>query len=538
MRRCGTLAMARQLLAALAMAMAAGPLALVAQGAFAKEGPARVEAEPLRATDASPVWSAPQFVQADKEGRVFVLRADTLDLFQIGAGDKLLSRGALESMGSADSGRPAVIRQAVMSSAGDVWLLLDSAHQVRLFRSGKEKPLPANDWIVTALAVVQGTPVLAVAPGQVANGRDPGESKDPKQFSAKPPFLLQMGDSRWETLVPGESFELGDTRASIGREIQAGSEVWAVPGPGGSLWIAYRNAYRLLRYSALGKLKDQIVVGDGKVKWAERSAEDWARLEAVAKEDQFPFKRSGVAPVQEAAVVRAMTMGRDGRVYLLVETEKGLAIDRFDPEPSRQALERVALDGLGSGRYTMAAGRDALYIAAFLGNGGRWRLPWESLESAQWAFVDEVAVNRQASKVAESRSEHEAARPWRRAVAAEGLDRLSGSLAEAHLFERVGDEDLLGHLAQALGGADGSDPLLDILRQRTEAQRKLTQKRLPEEVKTLLQSLLAPCLESLLSPLLDQLLCPGQLDGSHGLLLGAALRLEGLPLLGVAALQF
>jgi hypothetical protein len=362
----------------------------------------RAQAEPLPVMESSPSLRGPQFMQADKQGRVFLLDGDTLEIFQIVAGDKLASRGKLDATGSVEAGERAVLRQAVMSPAGDVWLLLDSTGKVRLFRSGKEKSLPPTDWIVTALAAPRGTPLLAVKPGQRASGRDVGVTDDPDHPPVRPPFLLEMGDSEWETLVQGDYFRLGETRASVGHEIRAGSEVWMATEPNGTIWIAYRNAYRLKRYSPLGKLKDEIVVGAGTVKWAERSAEDWKKLEAVAKENKFAFRRSGVSPVQETAVVRAMTLGRDGRVYLLVETPKGLALDRFDPDPARQVLERVLLSGIDSGRFTMAAGRHALYLAALAGNGGRWKLPWESLEAAKWELVEDVAINGQPAASADA----------------------------------------------------------------------------------------------------------------------------------------
>jgi hypothetical protein len=127
---------------------------LLSQAAMAAEDlpVSRAQAEPLPVIESSPSLRGPQFVQADKQGRVFVLEGDTLEIFQIVAGDKLASRGKLEATGSVETGERALLRQAVMSPAGDVWLLLESTGKVRLFRGGKEKSLPPTDWIVTALA--------------------------------------------------------------------------------------------------------------------------------------------------------------------------------------------------------------------------------------------------------------------------------------------------------------------------------------------------------------------------------------------------
>jgi hypothetical protein len=370
-------------------------LLLAPRGLRAAEEPTRVTPEPLPAGETSITWSAPQFLQADKEGRVFVLRSDTLEVFQIAAGDKLVSRGPLEAVGSAGSGDQPILRQAVMSTAGDVWLLLDSSHSVRLFRGGKEKPLPQTDWIVSAVTAPSGNPVLAVEPAQADHGHDATAATDPHHPPAKPPFLLSLGDTDWDTLVQGDYFRLGNSRASIGQEMRAGAAVWLTSDTAGSIWVAHRNAYRLQHYSPLGKLKDEIVVGDGKVQWASRTADDRNRLETIAKENKLPFRQSGVSPVQETPVVLSMILGRDGRVYLLVESQKGLALDRFDPDPANQSLERVMLSGLQSGRYTMAAGRHALYLATLQGNGGRWSLSWEALDSAKWRKVENAVVNGQ-----------------------------------------------------------------------------------------------------------------------------------------------
>ncbi|PYQ67448.1 MAG: hypothetical protein DMF53_01700 [Acidobacteria bacterium] len=39
------------------------------------------------------------------------------------------------------------------------------------------------------------------------------------------------------------------------------------------------------------------------------------------------------------------------------------------------------------GRYTIASGRDGLYIAAWSGKEGRWRLSWDTLDQAKWKPV-------------------------------------------------------------------------------------------------------------------------------------------------------
>lgn len=361
----------------------------LAAGSEPKLATLRPEALPV--AEDTPRWPGPQFVQADKEGRVYVLRADTLELFQIIPSGKLASRGVLEAAG-ADPGEKTVVRQAAMSPGGDAWALLEASNRVRIFRSGEEKPLPQTSWMVTALALQGDDPVAAVIPAQ-RSGSPEMARVDADHPPAKPPFLLQTGKTKWETLVEGEFFELGSAEAGVGQQVRAGTEVWLATNAKREIWVAYRNAYRLQRYSPLGRLKDEIVVGEGKVEWVQRSDEDWKRLEDLARKNKFPFRRTQLAPVQGKAVVRAMTLGRDDRAYLLVEAPEGLALDRFDPNPANLGVERILLAGLDSGRLTLAAGRHALFLASAQGDGGRWSLDWAVLDAAKWQPVAKAQVN-------------------------------------------------------------------------------------------------------------------------------------------------
>jgi hypothetical protein len=103
------------------------------------------------------------------------------------------------------------------------------------------------------------------------------------------------------------------------------------------------------------------------------------------------------APRQEKAtytaftapsIIEALTEGQDGRMYLFVHTaDGGTALDRYDQ--GRNVLERIPLSlKLKDQRPTLAAGRDGLYLAAWSGDGGRWRISWDRLEQARWKKVE------------------------------------------------------------------------------------------------------------------------------------------------------
>ena len=81
--------------------------------------------------------------------------------------------------------------------------------------------------------------------------------------------------------------------------------------------------------------------------------------------------------------ILALTAAADGKIYLLARNQEGACVlDRLDPALSQ--LERLPLSLQFKGRATIAAGKEALYVVAYNGREGRWRIPWLSLEQAAW----------------------------------------------------------------------------------------------------------------------------------------------------------
>jgi hypothetical protein len=102
-------------------------------------------------------------------------------------------------------------------------------------------------------------------------------------------------------------------------------------------------------------------------------------------------KKSTAVAITAPEVVHTLTEGRDGNLYLLVTANGVPSLDRFDPV--RGVLERVPFAFAEASRIiTMAAGRDGLYFAFHRGNGGRYRISWETLESAAWKTVEEAEI--------------------------------------------------------------------------------------------------------------------------------------------------
>ena len=132
------------------------------------------------------------------------------------------------------------------------------------------------------------------------------------------------------------------------------------------------------------KQKDEKPAVEIKRSTADQNPRDAAQNPLKEKSTYTPF--SG----QQAAF--DLTEGRDGKIYLLVRTEAGeAALDRFDP--SLLLLERIPLDLKASGRYTIAAGLDGLYLAAWNGRQGRWRISWDALDQAPWKDVANCEID-------------------------------------------------------------------------------------------------------------------------------------------------
>jgi hypothetical protein len=97
--------------------------------------------------------------------------------------------------------------------------------------------------------------------------------------------------------------------------------------------------------------------------------------------------------------VHGMTATADGTLYALLASSKGSEhprLARYDEV--RQVFETIPLRLSDSGNVTMAAGRDALYLAAQNGSGGRWRLPWEALDQAAWQELKDAKLEAATSR--------------------------------------------------------------------------------------------------------------------------------------------
>ncbi len=326
--------------------------------------PKGIRAEPALA---GPTWEGPQFVRADREGKVFLFRGNTFDVYPQAPDGALGDPVRLE----ATAERPTIVHDAVLNSAGDQWLVYADVG-ARLFVNGKEKTLPGLHWRPGSIAFLGNTPLLAVVPIPVG-----GFHLDLEDLS-EIPWLYSLGNGRWETVVHQRDLtgkDLAQARRD-NKDVVADSAIFMSADHSGKLWVGRQYAYRVERWSPSGRPLGVIVVDGGRVE---------EKKYRVADSSNVP---KGYHRFTAKPAVRDLVEGADHRMYFLVTLPGGaMALDRYDP--ALAVLERVPLTVMErSSRFTLAAGKDALYLAAWNGRDGRWRITWEALEGADWQTVD------------------------------------------------------------------------------------------------------------------------------------------------------
>ena len=316
---------------------------------------------------AAPAWQGPQKVQADAKGNVFLLRGETLEVYPV------LKSGALGKpvrLEASQSLNGPVIDAALGPGPGD-WLLRLPL-EVRWFVDGKEKALPLLPWKPWSVGYLRGTPVVGVLPQPApVNGTvivHPGE-----EAPATGPAVMELSGDRWSVLVEDARPAQQDGNSAV-----EGCARTVLGDRQGKLWTARNYAYVLDRYSPAGHRLDRVEVDKGKV--AHRDAKTATPPPEVRTGDRMSFR-----PFLAVQKISDLIEGLDHRIYLLVQEEGGTSLDRYDP--TGPSLERVQLGLDLPGNATMAAGRDALYLAAHSGDHGRWRISWEDLDRARWKKV-------------------------------------------------------------------------------------------------------------------------------------------------------
>ncbi len=358
---------------------------------------AQLQIEPLPKNDSEKAWTGHQFVAADRAGHVFFLKAATFETYPLAKAGLLGEPVGLQKA----PGLNDEVREAAISPAGDAWLLRVSKG-VRLFENDKEKVVPSLDWAPFAVTFRRGTPLVAVAPLPVR----------PLQNASKAgtlPWIQQLAGDSWSTFRERQGPTLGEmmkTENWFGKILEE-DPLFLASDRRGRVWVAHRYAYKIQQLSPSGALISEILIDQGKVRKKKESQpiEIKASVAANPREaTHAPSQEKGTFfPFTAEAVIQGLAEGRDGRMYfLVVPTSGGAALDRFDPV--RGVVERALLQWKAEGDISMAAGKDALYLAPADAAKGRWRVSWETLENAEWKKVEGATLESKGG-------EEEASRP-------------------------------------------------------------------------------------------------------------------------------
>ena len=344
---------------------------------------ASVMPEPLPVDEASPTWDGAQIVSADRGGHVFIFRGDTFDVYPVTKTGSFGKPAHLETTAAPSQ----MVHDAVLSSNGNLWLVYGDLG-VRLFVDGKEKIVPPIPWKPWSVTLLRDEPVVAVLPLPMG-----GQSVDIEKIGTPPSFLELDGD-RWSSALEMKDISVSEVLHKRGKlnDVVAENAVYLTADRQGRLWAAGQYRYRIQRFLPGFHPNPEILVDRGEVRRKEQESKpielkrnDPAQNPSEATRNPLKEK-STYTPFSGKPTILDLTEGRDGRIYLLVRTATGgAALDRFDA--SLLLLERVPLELNREGRFTIASGQDGLYLAAWNGKGGRWRLSWDALDQAKWKPV-------------------------------------------------------------------------------------------------------------------------------------------------------
>jgi hypothetical protein len=147
-----------------------------------------------------------------------------------------------------------------------------------------------------------------------------------------------------------------------------------------------------------------LTVGDPGLEVVERPEEEREELRAMLEAQGRKVPEAALTAMPKAAVLGLSASS--GRLYVLVHTEGGVALDRWNPVTVQ--LERAQLAGkLPVKKMRLAAGSDGLYLALVEGGGGWW-IPWSGIEAGAWSTVDDARLNDAPLPVTAEESETEA----------------------------------------------------------------------------------------------------------------------------------
>lgn len=313
-----------------------------------------------------------QFVFADAKGRPVILRTDPLEVLRARRG------GTFD--GPTPLGDPRTkrlfVRDAAMDPAGDRFLLL-SDNEVWLIGGDQARTLPLLDWIPTAVAFLDGDPVVAVLP---TGGPSSGVQGGDRAGSMGPPLVFELSQDRWDPLVERPE---GPAPHDL-TELLTGSAVRLAAPDRRTLWVAGEYRRDLRRFTAQGRLEDHVVLpGTSELFGPEERREGSRILRAELADQGMAVEGAGVGAMPVHPSVRGVTATHDGTLYVLAAGDgKNNVLYRYDATNGR--LDRCRVAAAGATRATLAAASEGLLVAPQPARFGVVMVPWDRLEATPW----------------------------------------------------------------------------------------------------------------------------------------------------------
>lgn len=328
---------------------------------------------------AGETWKGPQFVQADPQGRAYVLRLSSFEVYPfLRVQGKLGQPDPLETLPD-DGVAAAPVMGVAMSSSGE-WITLQPPNRLRYFDArGQEQQLPLPAWAVESVGWWDDRPVVGVLPYELGGSLDGGSSET--DAWDVPPVLLAYSPRRsaWEAVYS----------LPLEHKSPRGQRPWRstllAPGGKGDLWVVWDYRYQVAHINRGGKVLERFAVGGAEIDYRDRSVAHVAALKAQGRDPK-------TLPPQVANKKVRAAAARDGRLYLLTTAGDGnrpFTLDRYTP--LEETLERVELTlSPYRGRQTLAAAKDGLILTRYRGTQGRFLISWEALDAAAWQPVDSI----------------------------------------------------------------------------------------------------------------------------------------------------
>jgi len=335
----------------------------------------------------APHTQGPQYLAADQQGRLYLLRGHRPTFFRLDRNGKATPWGEKTTAQAETLFRPPLL-SAALAPDGHAWLLL-TPDDVLLATSSELKRLPDVGWLPLGAGFVGGDPSLSVLP-QIRS-KPSAQRLDPDD----PPFLVGLAGTKWLPLLGDPGARPDDTQHGVDRHRVARDVHLAPASPRGN-WMAQVYAYRLSRLTPAGRPEHVVTLGADSEPQHIEDEETLVHLDEKLREraEMVGMKGALVHPFTARIAVAGITEGTDGRLYVLVPhgyLGSTAVLDRWDA--GRLVLERLRLALDYPGLVSMAASPDGLWIAA-RGSGQQvWFLAWSRLQAAAWQTVDGVEID-------------------------------------------------------------------------------------------------------------------------------------------------